>query len=223
MNERWVRRVGIVFFAINLIAIIAAAISGHLRGQLAFRFEEKQAITFISSNQLGATALLAWIVFLLRDRLQDAAGIGRRMHYFWGISAAGFLYLMIDESFQLHEGMDTAVFRLFGSTTDPMIDGAATLAYGLLAASVCYHFRSEITRYGQTLRLFLLGGVFLVLTSVLNAGEPTQLKIVLEETAKLLGVVSFLLGHLSAFAGVVREVRRDQDTGPAAARPRLRL
>jgi hypothetical protein len=61
-------------------------------------------------------------------------------------------------------------------------------------------------RYRQAVRLFAAGGTFLVVTSLLDTGEATQPKIVLEESAKLLGVVSFLLGHLAAFAGVVSEI-----------------
>src|SRR5690606_33172846 len=74
-------------------------------------------------------------------------------------------------------------------------------------AAACYRFRREIVRNRATVRLFLLGSVFLFLTSVLNAGEASAGQIVLEEVAKLMGVVSFLLGHLAAMVGVVGEVR----------------
>jgi hypothetical protein len=93
------------------------------------------------------------------------------MHWFWALSAGGFLYLMLDESFQFHEGMDSGVARLFGVTTDPKLDGAATLAYGVAVAAFCYWFRSEIFRYRQTVWLFAVGGFFLVVTSLLNAGR----------------------------------------------------
>lgn len=207
MNERWIVRCTVAFFAVNLLAVIAAIVSGHAQGNLAYRFEEKQAITFISSNQLAVTAVVAWIVYLLRDRLGGAREEGSGDHRFWLLSAAGFVYLMLDESFQFHEGMDTAVVRLFGGQTDPLLDGAATLAYGIIAAAACYRFRREIVRNRATVRLFLLGSVFLFLTSVLNAGEASAGQIVLEEVAKLMGVVSFLLGHLAALGGVVGEVR----------------
>lgn len=205
MKENWIYKVAACFIAANVAAILASVISGQAMGQLAFRFEEKQAITFLSSNQLGATALVAWLVFILRQQLTPSearAGAG-----FWAFSGMGFLYLMADESFQLHEGMDSAVYRLFGGQGDPVVDGAATAAYGLLAAALCYRYRREITRYPATLAFFLAGGLFLAATSVLNAGETTQVRIVIEETAKLLGVVCFLLGHLAAFAGIVSEVQ----------------
>ena len=107
-------KLALAFFLVNLVAISASAISGYRRGNVAYRFEEKQAITFFSSNQLGATSLLAWIIYLLRRRLIRIDQAHNRTGLFWVISALGFLYLMLDESFQFHEGMDTGLFRLFG-------------------------------------------------------------------------------------------------------------
>ena len=214
MSEAWTRRVAVIFYAVNLIAIVAAVMEGMSKGEPALRFQERQAITYLSSNQLAATALLGWIVFVLSDRLGRADAPRDRAHWFWAVSAVGFFYLMLDETFQIHEGMDSGVARLFGVIEDPKIDGASTLAYGVAAAALCYWFRSEIFRYRQSVRLFVAGGVFLVITSLLNAGEATQPKIVLEESAKLLGVVSFFLGHLAAFAGVVSERVAEIDPKP---------
>jgi hypothetical protein len=209
LSEAWTRRVALTLYTINLIAIVVAAADGVAKGEPALRFQERQAITYLSSNQLAATALLGWILFLLRDRLRRGDAARDPARWFWAVSAVGFFYLMLDESFQLHEGMDSGVARFFGVKEDPKLDGASTLAYGAAAAGLCYWFRSEIFRYRQTVRLFAAGGVFLVVTSLLNAGEATQPKIVLEESAKLLGVVSFFLGHLAAFARVVSEIRLD--------------
>jgi hypothetical protein len=209
LSEDWTRRVALIFYTINLIAIVVAAADGVAGGEPALRFQERQAITYLSSNQLAASALLAWIVFLLRDRLRRRDAARDYAHWLWAVSAAGFFYLMLDETFQFHEGMDGSVARLFGAMEDPKLDGASTLAYGVAAAALCYWFRSEIFRYRQTIWLFAVGGVFLVVTSLLDSGEATQPKIVLEESAKLLGVVSFFLGHLAAFAGVVSELRLD--------------
>ena len=121
------------------------------------------------------------------------------MENFWLISAAGFLYLTLDESFQFHEGMDTGVLRLFGYVENPRLDGLATGLYGLVAAAVCYYYRREILAHRETLVFFCLGGLFLAATSALNIGDAPKWQIVIEETCKVMGVVSFLLGHLAAF------------------------
>ena len=218
LSEAWTRRVALIFYTIDLIAIVVAVADGIAKGEPALRFQERQAITYLSSNQLGATALLGWIVFLLRDRLRRGDAARDHAHWFWAVSAAGFFYLMLDESFQFHEGMDNGVARFFGVKEDPKLDGASTLAYGLAAAGLCYWFRSEIFRYRQTVQLFAAGGVFLVVTSLLDTGQATQPKIVLEESAKLLGVVSFFLGHLAAFAGMASEIRQDLGIEAAGSR-----
>lgn len=206
MDKTSINRIAIVFFIVNVVAIIGSAISGYHQGNIAFRFEEKQAITYFSSNQLGATALLAWLIYVLRRTLfRDRAARG--LPLFWMISAVGFLYLTIDESFQLHEGMDTSVFRMFGHRENPMLDGVPTALYGIAAAAVCYYFRGEIVRYRSTLVLFGLGGFFLAVTSALNIGTESKVQIVMEESAKLLGVVSFLLGHLATFLGTVQDIQ----------------
>ncbi|MEX2572073.1 MAG: hypothetical protein WD737_12300 [Gemmatimonadota bacterium] len=205
MSGTWDRKSAAVFFAVNIFAIIAAIISGYNMDSLTHRFEERQAITSISAIQLGATALVSWIVYLLRRTFALNGGKGGG-NIFWLISAAGFLYLMLDETFQFHEGMDTTVARLIGVGTDPMLDGVPTALYGLAAAALCIRYRREVTRYPGMLLFYLLGGFFLAITSVLNAGLASSVQIVIEESAKLLGVVSFFAAHLTALAGTVREI-----------------
>jgi len=202
-------KLALAFFLVNLVAISASAISGYRRGNVAYRFEEKQAITFFSSNQLGATSLLAWIIYLLRRRLIRNDQAHNRTSLFWVISSLGFLYLMLDESFQFHEGMDTSLFRLFGRYENPLLDGVVTGLYGIAAAAICYYYRAEILRYRSTLVFFCLGGVFLVATSVLNVGAEGPVQIVIEESSKLLGVVSFLLGHFAAFLGTLGDIQNN--------------
>jgi hypothetical protein len=202
------KRLALVFFLVNLVAIGASISSGYRRGNVAYRFEEKQAITFFSSNQLAATSLLAWIIYLLKRKLITRDRAYNRTALFWAISAFGFFYLVLDENFQIHEGMDTSLFRLFGHYENPMLDGVATGLYGVAAAVVCYYCRAEILQYRSTLGFFCLGGFFLVATSVLNIGEAGPVQIVIEESSKLLGVVSFLLGHFAAFAGALEEIQK---------------
>jgi hypothetical protein len=209
MDRIAIKKLVVLFFIANMIAIGSCVISGYLRGNIAFRFEEKQAITFFSSNQLAATSLLAWLIYVLRTRLLRRGQATRDTPRFWVISAMGFFYLMLDESFQFHEGMDTSLFRMFGHNENPMLDGVVTALYGLAAAAVCYYHRAEILRYRSTLALFCLGGFFLAVTSVLDIGEETKAQIVVEESMKLLGVTSFLLGHFAAFLGTLRDIQSD--------------
>ena len=86
------RNLAIAFFLVNIIAIGASTFSGYKRDNLAYRFEEKQAITYFSSNQLGATSLLAWIIYLVRKKLIATGPAARRNVLFWMISALGVFF-----------------------------------------------------------------------------------------------------------------------------------
>lgn len=206
------KNLALVFFLVNLVAIGASTFSGYQLGNLASRFEERQAITFFSSNQLGATSVLAWIIYLLRKKLIANDRAYNRRAQFWVISALGFFYLMLDESFQIHEGMDNNVFRLFGHYENPRLDGVSTGLYGVAAAAVCYYYRAEVLRYRSAFAFFCLGGVFLVATSALDIGKEGPVHIVFEESCKLLGVASFLVAHFAAFFGTLEDIQKTSVT-----------
>ncbi len=46
-------KLALAFFLVNLVAISASAISGYRLGNVAYRFEEKQTMTYFSSNAKG--------------------------------------------------------------------------------------------------------------------------------------------------------------------------
>jgi hypothetical protein len=191
-------------YAVNLAAIAAGISSGYRKGNLALRFEEKQSITFFSSNQLAMTALLGLVVYLLRRR---TLGVEPRSVRFWLVSAAAFFWLMLDESFQFHEGMDSRILELVvPDAKNPRLDGLSTGLYGLGALGVCWLFRDEIMRFRQALPFFCAGGVFLAVTSAVNFGNAAPWRVVLEESAKLLGVASFLLAYVIAFRASLPDV-----------------
>lgn len=207
-----------VLYAVNVVAIVASIASGHRKGDVAIRFQEKQSMTFLSSNQLAMTACLALAVYLLRRHVVDR----RSRALFWLFSAAGFLFLMLDESFQFHEGIDSRLFEAVGAgEKNPRVDGLSTALYGLVALGVCWVFRADVLRFRPTFAFFCAGGVFLAATSALNFGDAPAWQVVLEESAKLLGVCSFLLGYLSALLGTVAEARDGLAPGvaPRAAAP----
>jgi len=195
-----------VVYGVNLAAIGAGILSGYRKGNLALRFEEKQSITFFSSNQLAMTALLGVVIYLLRRRVIGGQPASVR---FWLVSAAAFFYLMLDESFQFHEGMDSRLLELLvPDARNPRLDGLSTALYGVGAFAVCWLFRAELTRSTAALAFFGIGGVFLAATSALNFGNAPPWRVVLEESCKLLGVASFFLAYVTAFLGSLAEVGR---------------
>jgi hypothetical protein len=205
--------IAVVFYVVNVAAIVSGIASGHRKGDLAIRFQEKQSITFLSSNQLAMTACVAAAIYLMRRHV-----LGRRAG-FWLLSAFGFLFLMLDESFQFHEGIDSRLFELVGAGgKNPRIDGLSTALYGLGAFAVCWIFRADILRFRPTFGFFCTGAVFLAATSALNFGDAPAWQVVLEESCKLLGVCSFFLGFLSALLGTIAETQ-PRVTAVTGARP----
>jgi len=217
MTKQALHRIALVFFLINLIAIGSSIVSGYQRGKLAYRFEEKQAMTYFSSNQLAGTALMAWATYLAHRKLLKRDPRKDRSVFFWALSALGFFFLMLDESFQIHEGLDNYISHSRTVHGDAGFDGLATLGYGVVAAGVCYYFRAELLRYRRCLIYYAIGGVFLVLTSVLDIGNESQLQIVIEESCKILGVVAFLTAYIGAFLGSVEEAAAMQRAPAEAA------
>ena len=207
--------IAVAVYTVNVIAIVAGVASGHRKGDIAMRFQEKQSITFFSSNQLAMTALLGVAIYLLRRH-----GLGRsdRSSIFWLVTGTAFFFLMLDESFQFHEGIDSRLFEAVGAGgKNPRIDGLSTALYGLAALVVCWTFRADILRFQPTFYFFCAGAVFLATTSALNFGDAPPWRVVAEEATKLLGVCSFLLGHIAAFLGTLSEVR--DRVGPGIAAP----
>ena len=198
--------IAVVVYVVNVAAIVSAIASGHRKGDLAVRFQEKQSITFLSANQLAMTAIVAVAIWLVRRHVMGRKG-GPTL--FWLLSAAGFLFLMLDEGFQFHEGIDSRLFEIVGAGggKNPRIDGISTALYGVGAFAVCWFFRTEILRFLPTVGFFAVGGFFLAATSALNFGDAPAWQVVLEESCKLLGVCSFLLGFVAAFLGTVAEAR----------------
>ena len=214
LSSRWF---AVVVYVVNVAAIVSAIASGHRKGDLALRFQEKQSITFLSANQLAMTAVVALAIWLVHRH-----ALGRR-GWFWLLSSIGFLFLMLDEGFQFHEGMDSRLFEMIGSgEKNPRVDGLSTALYGLGAFAVCWVFRDDILRYRPTVGFFCAGGFFLAATSALNFGDAPAWQVVLEESCKLLGVCSFLLGFLAALFGTLAELRDRIAAGAAATGPPAR-
>lgn len=217
MPGAWLTRLAVTLYTVNGIAIVAAIASGYRKGDIAMRFQERQTMTYFSSNQLAMTALLAAAIYLVR---RHVLGRDVRSTAFWLLCSLGFFYLMLDESFQFHEGMDSRVIELVApGAKNPRVDGLSTAVYGIGALAVCWFFREDVLRYRQTFLYFCVGGVFLALTSALNIGDAPPWRVVAEEACKVLGVCSFFLGFFAAFLGTLSEARGRVETSvpsPAA-------
>lgn len=190
---KWFLAIGMLLTAIVLAVCIAHGIR---RNDMMLRFREREAVTFVSGTLLCLTAQAA----LLNGIIKKRAGISMPSEKFWFLSAAGFLFLCLDEFLMIHEGIDNGLGRLLGTEIKHLnLDNLVILAYGLLAVGVCYYFRREILGYKVMLLCLALGALFLGGTIAFHCLERIDMRYeVAEESFKLLGVVCFFIAYFLA-------------------------
>ena len=184
-----------VVLLVNVIIIGANVSSGISKGDMMLRFQERQAVTFLSALMLGLTSLTSLIIYQLKKR----SGYKSKGRRFWLFTAIGFLYLCMDEYFMAHEGMDGAVAALFGKDLgDTNLDNMVIAFFGLIALTVCLKFRKEIFKHKELLPFLALGALGLAGTVIFHAFERVALVWeVVEESFKIVGVSFFFAGFLT--------------------------
>ncbi|MCF7872894.1 MAG: hypothetical protein K9L80_01635, partial [Candidatus Omnitrophica bacterium] len=182
---------------INFAIIFSSIKSGQSNGDPMYRFQERQAVTFISALTLGLTSLTALFIYLLKKKIKP---ITERVG-FWLFSAIGFFYLCIDEYFMAHEGMDEWVGYWFGQNIKEMnLDNLVIASFGIIALLLCLHFRKVIFNNKIMLPFLAIGGLGLVGTVIFHSFERINVYYeVAEESFKLVGVTAFFAAYLLAF------------------------
>ncbi|MDP8259656.1 MAG: hypothetical protein P9L96_01420 [Candidatus Gygaella obscura] len=169
------------------------------------RFNEKEAVTFLSALMLGATSLACLILYLLKRKSHTYFKKG----LFWLITSIGFFYLCLDEYFMAHEGMDEFVgYLLTGKDISHLnLDATLIAFFGLVAICVCIYFFKSIAEHRVLLVFLYLGGFFLALTVTFHFLERINIFLeVAEESLKLIGVSMFFAGFLNALLSFLDDV-----------------
>lgn len=148
----------------NLVLISVAVILGWSRDPARFSryFDEGRFPMIFSCLQLAAVAVLAVGIYRRRRTLSAARG-WRAGYQLWGLIAAGFVFLALDEGFQFHEQIDHWVHSaanwketdLSDRLDDLLIGGYALIGLGVLAI-----YRREMAAARVMLRPLILGFVF---------------------------------------------------------------
>ncbi len=186
-----------VFIFLASFALIFLSVKdGLARNDVMLRFAERQTVTFLSALTLGLTGLISLFIYSLKRKMKSV----NERYSFWLYSGLGFFYLCIDEYFMAHEGIDSAVASLFGSTLDDMnLDGLVIGFFGLIGLAVCVYFRRAILQYKVMLPFLISGAVFLLGTIICNQFEHINIYVqVIEESSKIIGVFMFFAAYLLA-------------------------
>jgi hypothetical protein len=189
----------LVLIVVNFAIIFSSIKSGQSDGDPMYRFQERQAVTFLSALSLGLTGLTALFIYLLKKKtkpIQEKIG-------FWLISAIGFFYLCLDEYFMAHEGIDEWLASLFGYNLKNMnlnFDNLVIASFGIVALVLCLYFRKIIFKNKIMLPFLAIGGLGLAGTVIFHSFESINVYYeVAEESFKLVGVTAFFAAYLLAF------------------------
>jgi len=207
------RRVFLAWPLVNWAAIIGAVSAGLHRGQATFYFKEHEFITFISALQLGFAAMTAWSVYIVQRGA--GRGTGRR---FWALCSFAFFWLMCDEWFMIHEGIDDGILGAMGYTPAGrhfLYDWLVIAGYGVGALLVSIRYYREVLCTRRRAGLFVAAAAFFLAQTVVDAWSGGAWLMVMEEGFKLISICLFFLFFLAAFYDSVESVTGDPAENPA--------
>jgi len=197
----------IIVLILNFILISLSITSGFNKGNIKYRFQERQAVTFISALLLGGTSLVSLIIFLIKKKIQPSdKGVE-----FWLLSSIGFLYLCMDEYFMAHEGIDNIVANLFVKQSETLrFDGITLGIFALIALVICFCYKNELLKQRKILPFLILGGVCFLGTVVFDQlyllESLSDVVEVIEESFKILAVSFFFTGYLMLLLFIIKRI-----------------
>jgi hypothetical protein len=158
-------------FVFDTIVILGAIVLGTHKGNSLLYFGKHSFITWISVFQLLTISLLSYIIFQTRGgTLRHFSW--RAPYTVWTIVSIGFLFLAMDDLFEIHESIDHRIHNIFNleeSALSDRFDDMIVGLYGLIGLSSLYYCREEIKKYRQILPFLICGFVFLFIMVAMDA------------------------------------------------------
>ncbi|WBU55481.1 hypothetical protein [Paracoccus sediminicola] len=192
-------------------------------GDLTDQFGEGKSGTLLSGLMLALIGLASFRIYQIR-KSEQRAGDGRP-ETLWLLLALAFAFLCLDESFQIHEGIDQALHSITGLTETALtdrIDDFIILAYGLIGVAILFFHRREVTRIPGLSRFLIAGFALTVLQTgfdALSNGDelggwlglgPARAAIV-QDLASLTEEILKLLAEAVLLAGFAQALRHLRD------------
>lgn len=130
----------------------------------------------------------------------------------------------------IHEGIDGEILSFFwGITKNLHLDGFTLALYGLCALALFMRYRRVFLPHKAAMSMFMLCGVFFLASLSLDIGSVDRVRIVFEESAKLIAVSFLLNGFIFVFrdtytdlAEAVGSRQPSRDRPPFTGRKALR-
>ncbi|NND00354.1 MAG: hypothetical protein HKN85_09255 [Gammaproteobacteria bacterium] len=198
---------GLVLAMIALIlgGIVIALLSAP-ENDINYHFvRERGMITAISAVMLSMAAGLAGFGFFVSSKTwRGKSNIGR---YFWLLSAFAFCFLALDEMFEFHESFGEVVEGWLGETeVFRSWNDIIVILYGVLTIPVFLIFFTEIIRHPKVAEMFAIAYISYCIHTIVDASfEPrTDLSTIVEESAKVVSGLFFMLGMFVAVLGILQ-------------------
>ena len=118
-GDQDIRRIAILMCIINVLIpiglLIYASVTG-IRFWWAF-WGEDNLITWFSSVQLVLIGLVAYLNYSAASLWRGLGGEGNRGYWIWLVFTAGFLFLALDERFEIHEALREGIIQSHGEVS----------------------------------------------------------------------------------------------------------
>lgn len=186
-------KLNIAVLLFNAVLLTNCIISGLRKQDMFYYFGEEKSVTFFSALFLGAIFFICLFIRYAK-RLESKA---KPLVDFWLLSAVGFFYLMLDEFFMIHEGMDHVILLSLGFNARAYnFDGYILGTFGLIGLYIWYRSRHEIALHKDF--IILAGFAFACFAGMIFCDvmdRSSTIFKVTEESFKLVGVSYFLAAY----------------------------
>lgn len=119
-------------------------------------FAEQGYISWFSFFQILISAYLAWRVFKSRKSFAKVNN-WKASHNLWAILSLGFLFLGVDEMWEIHEKLDYFIhdfFHIQETQITDRIDSFIVLIYAIFGVGILYWAKSELKKFKSAFGLF---------------------------------------------------------------------
>ena len=167
-----VKSKAVFVFSLETVLILIGVSMALIRDRNPMRyFDEGGFITWLSVLQLFFISYLCHKISQLRLRQSRSSQGWKTSGRAWQVMMLGFIFLALDEYFQIHEALDAMIQGLFGLEKAPIwsrIDDFIILLYAIVGIVFLQTFKKEIQQFSSSSKWFLIGFGFCFLTIALD-------------------------------------------------------
>ena len=161
-----------VILAFNFTAIATAIIWAILQDETPIEyFEETEVMTVLSSLQLLILAGLCWKTANSRKQVSSQRKTWKSPANLWRILTFGFIFLALDDYFEIHENTDHFIHWILGIQETPAtdrIDDIIVISYSVIGSYFIYGFWREFKQYRPAFRLFIAAFILTAIMGVFD-------------------------------------------------------